>query len=144
MPWINNMSGLNPINLLIFAFTLILWLDQNRHFSLLIVIDLGGRNITTFKQKGAPLLSKLRDYFMSSLESCLPLLGILYLPTCVSFGCRAFPGSMTWVVVAHFLYPFLPWKNRGTLRPWINNHHLSANLASSVTRDQQNLGVFFL
>ncbi|KAK7391136.1 hypothetical protein VNO78_19534 [Psophocarpus tetragonolobus] len=37
----------------------------------------------------APLLPKLRGYFAEFLrESCLTPLGILYLPTCVSFGYR--------------------------------------------------------
>jgi hypothetical protein len=53
---------------------------------------------------GAPLLPKLRGHFAEFLrESYLAPLGILYLPTCVSFGyryslfniVRAFLGSMT-------------------------------------------------
>ncbi|KAL4378393.1 hypothetical protein GQ457_02G018010 [Hibiscus cannabinus] len=37
----------------------------------------------------APLLPKLRDYFVKFLrESCLVPLGILYLPTCVGFEYR--------------------------------------------------------
>lgn len=58
--------------------------------------------IATFLK--VPLLPKLRGYFAEFLrESYLAPLGILYLPTCVSFGyryslfniVRAFLGSMT-------------------------------------------------
>ena len=68
------------------------------------------------------------------------LLGIFYLPTCVDFGYK-YPFvegrlNFSWeydmgynnVVVPlniglkHFLYPFLLWKSRGTLHPWIDNH----------------------
>ncbi|KAL2902004.1 Uncharacterized protein RDABS01_027086 [Bienertia sinuspersici] len=39
--------------------------------------------------EGAPLLPKLRGYFVEFLrESCLAPLGILYLPTCVGFEYR--------------------------------------------------------
>ena len=47
-----------------------------------------------------------------------------------------------WVIFVfdwgHFLYPFLPWKNRDTLHSWTDNH-LSANLASFLPRDQKGV-----
>ena len=60
--------------------------------------------VTAALQRRAPLLPKLRGHFAEFLrESYLAPLGILYLPTCVSFGyrysllniVRAFLGSMT-------------------------------------------------